>query len=734
MMKFVATHDDQTVEYLLKEGINVVGRDQNCDILIDHPQVSRNHISVMVGPEGVVIQDLNSRNGTFVNGLRVKNTAQIKQGDTVALGRYLMKFVVEAPLDLEEEPPTPVSVEPQEEGVGKDTLPFKGKYAKMMGGEPSATLPAKFDPSHYQVEMHGQRITVTDSETGQAMELYRGTPDAAILERLIDERRRRERRNLILGVTGGIIALVVLIVLAAAVFRPEPKKSRPKFDKKAYYGLLNQAVKAFQDRESPEQVEAILARAEKVPHRPKYVSYDVQLKNIFRLKRELKQDKSRGEKWAEILTDIGIIEDNPLPEEMDVGVIRGFVEAAREEAKREKKSWTLLKTARAKLGKFKQEEEEKAIKELRGIETHSVYYDEAREMIATLTLDIANRELRSIGEALGKPVTLDNLKDVKEEDLDMRTVDVWIDAADKLLKNTYFRNNEDRKALDDFIFLCETFQTREENKNEAVRLAREHLENGDIEGAWNKVKYLENDETDEARYVFVQGVKKKHERHLADLKALQKVQDAIAEVIKAYNTGRGEEALVLIEEYRKEGLAAEEWLILQNRISRVVKLFEEARTADKGGDVLLAKQNYENIIALEDSEANHYRQQAEKFLTEFEQGGRDVYVRGYMARARTMIKDKNYLAALDAAKKADLLVGEDERQPGIEIRIEVNQIGDRKYMRGFDLHAGGEYRKALQIFSEILEKHIYADDGKGIGIANATRDKREDCRRQLGLD
>ncbi|RKY23064.1 MAG: hypothetical protein DRP79_09800, partial [Planctomycetota bacterium] len=95
MIKFVATHGDQTVEYLLKEGVNVCGRDENCDIVIDHPQVSRNHLSVMVGPEGVVVQDLNSRNGTFVNGLRVKNTAQLKNGDTIALGKYLLKFVVE---------------------------------------------------------------------------------------------------------------------------------------------------------------------------------------------------------------------------------------------------------------------------------------------------------------------------------------------------------------------------------------------------------------------------------------------------------------------------------------------------------------------------------------------------------------------------------------------------------------------------------------------------------------
>ena len=104
MKKFVAKDGEKTTEYVLKDGVNLVGRDDNCDVVIDSQHISRNHISVVVKRDGVMIQDLNSRNGTFVNGLRVKNSVEIKNGDVVSLGKYRMVFISE-----EESATTPVS-------------------------------------------------------------------------------------------------------------------------------------------------------------------------------------------------------------------------------------------------------------------------------------------------------------------------------------------------------------------------------------------------------------------------------------------------------------------------------------------------------------------------------------------------------------------------------------------------------------------------------------------------
>jgi pSer/pThr/pTyr-binding forkhead associated (FHA) protein len=67
----------------------IVGRDTHCDYIIMDPQkrVSRNHLSIKKENEGYVLRDLNSSNGTFINGTKIPaNTAiRIKGNEKVTL-------------------------------------------------------------------------------------------------------------------------------------------------------------------------------------------------------------------------------------------------------------------------------------------------------------------------------------------------------------------------------------------------------------------------------------------------------------------------------------------------------------------------------------------------------------------------------------------------------------------------------------------------------------------------
>ena len=63
----------------------VVGRDPGCDVPIDSVRVSRRHAEFIATPEGVTVRDLGSRNGVFVNGIRVEQ-ATIGVADRVLLG------------------------------------------------------------------------------------------------------------------------------------------------------------------------------------------------------------------------------------------------------------------------------------------------------------------------------------------------------------------------------------------------------------------------------------------------------------------------------------------------------------------------------------------------------------------------------------------------------------------------------------------------------------------------
>ena len=77
-------------EHVLKTGITTLGRSPKTDIQVLFSEVSRKHAEVVWEADGFVILDLDSENGVFVNGERVKKHA-LKDGDTIQIGPQ--KFV-----------------------------------------------------------------------------------------------------------------------------------------------------------------------------------------------------------------------------------------------------------------------------------------------------------------------------------------------------------------------------------------------------------------------------------------------------------------------------------------------------------------------------------------------------------------------------------------------------------------------------------------------------------------
>ena len=71
-----------------------IGRDPQAQITLDAPVISRHHARIQQTPQGRVITDLNSTNGTFVNGSRLTGSHQLREGDVVQIGPF--KLVYEA--------------------------------------------------------------------------------------------------------------------------------------------------------------------------------------------------------------------------------------------------------------------------------------------------------------------------------------------------------------------------------------------------------------------------------------------------------------------------------------------------------------------------------------------------------------------------------------------------------------------------------------------------------------
>jgi pSer/pThr/pTyr-binding forkhead associated (FHA) protein len=80
---------------LLNAPVTFVGRGANCDIRLNVKGIDPLHCVVIAGPNGVELRDLNSADGTFVNGTRVDHVS-LQQGDLVKVGPF--QFRLELPL------------------------------------------------------------------------------------------------------------------------------------------------------------------------------------------------------------------------------------------------------------------------------------------------------------------------------------------------------------------------------------------------------------------------------------------------------------------------------------------------------------------------------------------------------------------------------------------------------------------------------------------------------------
>jgi hypothetical protein len=69
-----------------------VGRDPECDIFLNDVTVSRQHALLSVSPDGVVVEDKGSLNGTYVNDILVDKT-RLRNGDALQIGRFRMIFL-----------------------------------------------------------------------------------------------------------------------------------------------------------------------------------------------------------------------------------------------------------------------------------------------------------------------------------------------------------------------------------------------------------------------------------------------------------------------------------------------------------------------------------------------------------------------------------------------------------------------------------------------------------------
>jgi hypothetical protein len=101
MGKLVVSLDGVVIkEVQITKDKTTLGRRPYNDIVIDNLAVSGEHAVLQMGGHDVFIEDLNSTNGTYINGKAIKKQL-LQHNDTVEIGKYKIKYLVEDGTDYE---------------------------------------------------------------------------------------------------------------------------------------------------------------------------------------------------------------------------------------------------------------------------------------------------------------------------------------------------------------------------------------------------------------------------------------------------------------------------------------------------------------------------------------------------------------------------------------------------------------------------------------------------------
>ena len=86
----------------LAEGEQTIGRDADNGVCLESPRVSRRHARVVVRGARATLEDLGSKNGTFIGADRLDGPRELTPGDTIRIGPFLLVFAVSGGADSTE--------------------------------------------------------------------------------------------------------------------------------------------------------------------------------------------------------------------------------------------------------------------------------------------------------------------------------------------------------------------------------------------------------------------------------------------------------------------------------------------------------------------------------------------------------------------------------------------------------------------------------------------------------
>jgi predicted component of type VI protein secretion system len=156
-----------TTTLRLNDGVTSIGRHDDCLIRIKSSQVSRRHCELLEEGDSLMLRDLGSANGTFVNGKRVLGQQVLKHGDEVTLGAVTLRVA-----KLGQPAPGPVAVPAVKAGdtAVVEAIPDDSEHEE---------FELEFDDEAPAPEVEGIPLADDDVAVGPATAAAKGTASKA---------------------------------------------------------------------------------------------------------------------------------------------------------------------------------------------------------------------------------------------------------------------------------------------------------------------------------------------------------------------------------------------------------------------------------------------------------------------------------------------------------------------------------------------------------------------------
>jgi len=125
MPKIILSLDNNQIkEFEISKSETTIGRRSSNDVQIQNLAISGRHAKIILSGNDIFLEDLNSTNGTYVNGCLIKKQA-LNDGDEIIIGKYKLEYFSSATADAHQVKPAQMPTVTQESRVNSAIIEVK---------------------------------------------------------------------------------------------------------------------------------------------------------------------------------------------------------------------------------------------------------------------------------------------------------------------------------------------------------------------------------------------------------------------------------------------------------------------------------------------------------------------------------------------------------------------------------------------------------------------------------